>query len=176
MFGSPLILPGQFLDSPEPPSKNFLEQFSKTLSAAKHTATRHNIAAACRPPLQLPDALASAPTVFVRRDGHIPPLQPLYDGPYTVIRRSLHHFTLRIGDKEDKVSNLRFKPCTDPTALAKPRVRGRPPAAIRFQDFPLPGAASARQVRFGPRQPVELRGEPFSPGTPPGIFASVVEP
>jgi hypothetical protein len=75
VFGSPLILPGQFLDSPELPSNIFLEQFSETLSAAEHTAT-------------------------VRRDGHVPPLQLLYDCPYTIIRRSLHHFTLRIGDKE----------------------------------------------------------------------------
>ncbi len=81
------------------------------------------------PPPQLPDDLARALTVFVRRDGHVPPLQPLYDGPYTVIRRSLHHFTLRIGDREDKVSTLRLKPCTDPTAPpALPRVRGHPPA------------------------------------------------
>jgi transposase InsO family protein len=35
VFGSPLILPGQFLDSPELPSEQFLEQFSKTLSAAE---------------------------------------------------------------------------------------------------------------------------------------------
>jgi hypothetical protein len=123
VFGSPLLLPGQFLDSPEVPPKIFLEQFSKTLSAAEHSATRHNTAADRRPPPQLPDDLACAPTVFVRRDGHVPPLQPLYDGPYTVIRRSLHHFTLRIGDKVDKVSTLRFKPCTDhtaPPALPKP--------------------------------------------------------
>jgi transposase InsO family protein len=46
VFGSPLILPGQFLDSPEIPPKTFLEQFSKTLSAAEHSATRHNTAAA----------------------------------------------------------------------------------------------------------------------------------
>jgi len=46
VFGSPLILPGQFLDSPELASKNFLEQFSKTLSAAEHPSTRHNTAAA----------------------------------------------------------------------------------------------------------------------------------
>jgi len=89
--------------------------------------------AARLPPPQLPDDLARAPTVFVRRDGHVPPLQPLYDGPYTVICRSLHHFTLCIGDKVDKVSTLRLKPCMDPTAPpALPRVRGRPPAAIRF--------------------------------------------
>jgi hypothetical protein len=65
VFGSPLILPGHFLDSPELPSKIFLEQFSKTLSAAEHTATRHNTAAARRSPPQLPDDLALAPTVFV---------------------------------------------------------------------------------------------------------------
>jgi hypothetical protein len=28
--------------------------------------------------------------------------------PYAVIRRSLHHFTLNISDKEDKVSTLRL--------------------------------------------------------------------
>jgi hypothetical protein len=45
VFGSPLILPGQFLDSSELPPKTFLEPFSKTLSAAEHSATRHNTAA-----------------------------------------------------------------------------------------------------------------------------------
>jgi hypothetical protein len=107
-----------------------------------------------------------------RTDGHVPPLQPLYEGPYTVICRSLHHFTLRIGDKEDKVSTLRLKPCTDPTALpALPRVRGRPPAAVRFLDFPPPGAVGARRVRFAPQRPAEPSREPFFPGTPPGVFA-----
>jgi hypothetical protein len=105
-------------------------------------------------------------------DGHVPPLQPLYDGPYTVIRRSLHHFTQRIGDREDKVSTLRLKPCTDPTVpLALPRVQGRPPAAVRFRDLPPPGAAAARRVHFAPQQPAEARREPISPGTPPGVFA-----
>jgi hypothetical protein len=32
------------LDSPEIPPNSFLEQFSKTLSAAEHTITRHNTA------------------------------------------------------------------------------------------------------------------------------------
>jgi hypothetical protein len=124
------------------------------------------------PPPQLPEDLARAPTVFVRRDGHVPPLQPLYDGPYTVIRRSLHHFTLRIGDKVDKVSTLRLKPCTDLTAPpVLPRVRGRLPAAVRFRDFPPPGAAVARRVHFAPEQPAEPRREPCSPGMPPGVFA-----
>jgi hypothetical protein len=64
--------------------------------------------------------------------------------PYTVLRRSLHHFTLRINNKEDKVSTLWLKPCTNPTGPpAQPRVRGRPPGAIRFQDFPPPGATAS---------------------------------
>ncbi len=158
-----LILPGQFLDSPEIPSKIFLEPFSKTLSAAEHTATRHNTAATRQPLPRLPDDLARAPMVFVRRDGHVPPLQPLYHGPNAVIRRSLHHFTLRIGDKVDKVSTLRLKPCMDPAAPpALPRVRGRPPAAVRFRDFPPPGAVAARRVHFAPELPAEPRREPFS--------------
>jgi hypothetical protein len=114
VFGSPLILPGKFLDSPELPSKDFLEQFSKTLSAAEHPSTRHNTAVAHRLPPQLPDDLTRLPKVFVRRDDHVPPLQQLYVGVYAVLRRSLYHFTLRIGDKEDKVPTLRLKPCTAP--------------------------------------------------------------
>ena len=90
--------------------------------------TRHNTAAAPRPLPQLPNDLTRAPTVFVRRDGHVPLLQPLYDDTCAVICPSLHHFTLRIGDKEEKVSTLRLKPCSDPTAPpAQPRVRGRRP-------------------------------------------------
>jgi hypothetical protein len=41
---------------------------------------------------------------FCLRDRHVLPLQPLYNGPYAVLQRSLHHVTLQIGDKEDKVS------------------------------------------------------------------------
>jgi hypothetical protein len=111
--------------------------------------------------------------VFVRRDGHVPPLQPLYDGPYTVICRSLHHFTLSIGDKEDKVSTLQLKPCTNPTAPpAPPRVRGRPLAAVRFRDFPPPGAVVTRRVRFAPQHPAEPRLEPFSTLPPLGPSAT----
>jgi hypothetical protein len=137
VFGSPLILPGQFLDSPELPSKDFLEQFSKTLTAAEHSSTRPHRR---RPPPRLPDDLARLPTVFMRRDGHVPPLQPLYDGPYGVLRRSLHHFTLRIGNKEDKVSTLWLKPCTDPTAPpAQPRVKTARPLTSASGIFSLQG-------------------------------------
>ncbi len=87
--------------------------------------------------------------VFVRQGGHVPPLQPLYDGPYAVLRRSLHYFTLRIAalaTERTRCPTLRLKPCMDPYApAAQPRVSGCP------------------QVQFVPLQPWEPRREPFSP-------------
>jgi transposase InsO family protein len=64
VFSSPLILPGQFLDSPELPLEQLLEPFSQTWSAAYRRSSRHNIAAARQPPSKLPE-------------GHVLPLQQL---------------------------------------------------------------------------------------------------
>jgi hypothetical protein len=81
-----------------------------------------------QPPRDLPTDLAAARLVFVRRDGHVPPLTPLYEGPYSVVRRSLHHFTVKMGDREEVISKSRLKTCNDETATpAEPRRRGRPP-------------------------------------------------
>jgi hypothetical protein len=49
------------------------------------------------PPDELLGNLLSAPLVWVRRGGVIPPLQPLYDGPYTILRRGPRSFTIRVG-------------------------------------------------------------------------------
>jgi hypothetical protein len=74
-------------------------------------------------------------------------------------------------DKEDKVSTLRLKPCTDPAAPPTlPRVWGRRPAAIRFRDFPPPGAAAARRVHFAHSNQQNRPGT-VSPGTPHAVFA-----
>jgi hypothetical protein len=79
-----LILPGQFLDSPELPSDEFLTQFSPTLSTTKHHYTRlHYTAATQQPPSSHPAATAEAArcpaqctdSVFIRRDRHIPRLR-----------------------------------------------------------------------------------------------------
>ena len=47
--------------------------------------------------------------MLVRRDGHVLPLEPLYDGPYKVLQRSLRTFRLQIGNKQDTVSTSRLK-------------------------------------------------------------------
>ncbi len=47
-----------------------------------------------------------------------------------------------------------------------------PPARRRtLPGLPTAGAAAARRVHFAPELPAEPRREPFSPGTPPGVFA-----
>jgi hypothetical protein len=79
---------------------------------------------------------------------------------------------LRISDNEEKKSTLRLKPCSDPTALpAQPRIWGRLPAAVRFRDFPPPGATEACRAHISLLQPREPHREPFFPGQPPGVFA-----
>jgi hypothetical protein len=44
------------------------------------------------------------PPVRIRRGGAVPPLHPLYDSPFTVIRRGTHSFTLQAGTREEIVT------------------------------------------------------------------------
>ena len=128
VLGSDLILPGQFLTDSEVHFDSFIKKFENTLRSAESTVARHNIALHAQPPRDLPTDLAAARLVFVRRDGHVPLLTPLYEGPYSVVRRSLHHFTVKMGDREEVISKSRLKTCNDETATpAEPRRRGRPP-------------------------------------------------
>jgi hypothetical protein len=72
--------------------------------------------------------LLSARLVWVRRGGAVPPLQPLYDGPYAVIRHGGRSFTLRVGQRDEIVAVSRLKACTTADAApGSPRRRGRPP-------------------------------------------------
>jgi hypothetical protein len=102
----------------------FLIQINNILNNS--SLPRHNVAADRELPEDLPPDLWAADRVWVRRCGHVPPLTPLYDGPYAVIQRSLRAFKLQIGGKEDNVSTSRLKPCSASTPTASPPARGRP--------------------------------------------------
>jgi hypothetical protein len=80
--------------------------------------TRHNSAPA---PSTLPNELLLACFVLVRRDGAQPPLSPIYNGPYRVLKRSTHFFLLEMGDRTDKVSTLRLKAAQTPATATCPR-------------------------------------------------------
>jgi hypothetical protein len=127
MFGSQLILPGQFINTAESPSPSFLSDLQTTMTGRPPPPTRHNAAPA---PSTLPEELLLACCVIVRRDGAQPLLLPIYDGPYRVLGRSTHFFLLEMGDRTDKVSTLRLKAARTPadTEPAKPLRRGCPVA------------------------------------------------
>ena len=123
LYGVPLALPGELLDTAEPPAASFLQNLRKTpISLPTQPITGP-------PPASGPPrALSSASFVFVRRGAPGPPLSPLYDGPYQVVASGPKFFTLQIGGRQDTVSIDRLKPClaseVDP---ATPPRRGRPP-------------------------------------------------
>ena len=119
---------------------------------------RHNTPAADTLPEVIPAELSSCPMVFIRKDGHVAPLAPLYEGPYKVLSRSLKTFQLQVGKRVEVVSVQRLKPAftADDEAPVEPPRRGRPPR----QPPPVPPDPPRRRGR-PPRQP------PPAPPDPP---------
>jgi hypothetical protein len=128
VFGSQLVLLGQFLSAPELPSPSFLSDFQGLLAGRAPLPTIHNTLPSV--PDSLPEDLLLSRFVLVRQDAVQPPLSPLSTGPFLVLERSLHFFKLQIGDRVDTVSSHRLKACHTPddTTAAEPPKRGRPPA------------------------------------------------
>ena len=154
VFGSQLILPGQFLSTPEPPSPNFLQEFQGLLAGRSPRQTSHHTTPL---PVSLPEDLLLSRFVLVRRDAVQPPLSPLYDGPYLVLERSLHFFKVQIGSRIETVSTHRLKPCHTPedAQAAEPPRRGRPPNAAEPPKV-------VRHTLSGSRQPKNLRRVSFA--------------
>ncbi len=149
VYGAELTLPGEFLDVPEPPSKMFLDQFQRQLELSTPVSTRHNKPSASSPPSSTLQELQLCSHVYVRRDGHVPALSPLYEGPYEVVSRSVKYFRLRMGARVDSVSVTRLKPAFLPpgSAPALPPARGRPRGRPPLQGS-LSGLRTARRVSF----------------------------
>ena len=80
------------------------------------------------PPTPVPPAPLAVQFVFVREDGSIPPLAPLYHGPYLVMEHRDTFFCLQKGNKTDVVSVNRLKPTLSdvPISLALPPLRKHP--------------------------------------------------
>jgi hypothetical protein len=93
VYGAALALPAEFLSSTEPPAAAFL----KKLQQVEMPATR---------PLSYAEA---ASHVYVRRGGTMPPLSPLYVGPYEVRERTDKYFRLAEGGREETVNIDRLK-------------------------------------------------------------------
>jgi hypothetical protein len=154
VFGSQLVLPGQFLSAPEPPLPTFLQDFQGILAGRPPLPTSHHTTPS---PTALPEDLLLSRFVLVRHDAAQLPLGPLYDGPFLVLERSLHCFKLQVGSRIETVSTHRLKPCHTPedTQAAEPPRRGRPPtAAVK--------PAVVRHKLSVSRQPKHLRRVSFA--------------
>ena len=130
-------MPCQFLAVGQPPLETFLEALHTAASLPPRATAHHNTLL----PTSLPAELLATEFVFVRKDGVKGPLAPPYDGPFRVLRRSLHSFQLQIGTWLEEISTHRLKVCRAPpdTAVAVPPRRGRPPS------IPIPGAKTPYQ-------------------------------
>ncbi len=140
MFGTPLVLPAQFPAAPEDDSSQFLSQLGKTFSGSLSPTLSHT------PPPSIPSQLLSSHFVFVRNPPNSSSLSPAYAGPYKVLKRSPHHFTLQIGSRTDTISVHHLKHAELPaqTLPAQPTARGRPPKSILRSpqsSFPSPSSS-----------------------------------
>ncbi len=130
VFGSQLVLPGQFLSTPESPSLSFIRDFQGVLAGRPPLQTAHHTTPART---SLPEDLLLFRFVLVRHDSVQPPLSPLYDDPFLVLERSLHFFKVQMGTRTETISTHRLKPCQTPedAQAAEPPRRGRPPTAVK---------------------------------------------
>jgi Integrase core domain/Integrase zinc binding domain len=139
VYGSSLMLPGQYLAS-EDPSPGFYRRLARSVAAFEPAPVLHNTPEDNLQPDELPEALMAAPMVFVRRDGPKRPLAALYDGPYVVLQRARNVFKLQVGTRQELVSTSRLKPAFlgEDELPAQPPVRGRPKRVSFLQASRMP--------------------------------------
>jgi len=124
VLGAPLVLPGEILDTPEPPPATFVEE----LRAALPPPPTRPLAAQAGKTAPT-DSLLKAEFVYVKRGGVFPPLSQPYVGPYKVIKKGLKAFVVAVGSEPEVISVDRLKPHLglQPLQPAVPAQRGRPP-------------------------------------------------
>ena len=128
----------------------------------------------------IPDKLQRCPMVWLRHDGHHPPLTPRYGGTYEVLERHPKFFRLRLGDREYLVAVDRLKPAdlSKGTGPAIPPRQGRPPAQPPEQppaQHPLASTTPSGHVIRQPARYIQCVGGPcsgYSPGNRTGIYTS----
>jgi hypothetical protein len=172
VFGAPIVLPNEFLQNEEISVDAIMKIFSKTLHVPAVSLPRHNSSAQLSD--ELPGDLLTTPLVWVCRGGVIPPLQPLYDGPYAVLRRWPRSFTIRVRSRDEVIAVSHLKACTAADAMpGSLRHRGRPPGSHPG------GPAATKRVSFSdplvsspspPAPPRDGPGTVFLPGEE--VFAS----
>ena len=147
VYGATLRLPGEFIN---PSPTTALPDLSSFITHLK-THFRSTTPVSPRPTQtnsSIPPSLLTATHVFIRHDGVRKPLQPPYDGPYPVIKRTAKYYTVLINGRNDTVSINRLKPAhmdTDTPSTGLPAQM--PQSNSPSQDLPST-TRTGRQVRF----------------------------
>jgi len=122
LYGVPLRLPAEPGVNVEATMQQVAAARS-TLPSALPTRPKSYAEILAGPPLHL----ASADMVFVRTGAVRPPLSPLFQGPYTVVKKGPKVFIVQLGGREEAVSVDRLKAYHGvPVQPAAPPTRGRP--------------------------------------------------
>ena len=152
VYGAPISVPGDCLPcQPALPVQDQLHLLHDVVGRFRPQQTTHH--SAPRPPgLQLPQ---NTKFVFIRRDGHKPPLSPAYDGPFKVIAQSDKTVTIERGRETDVVSVDRCKAAQleEGVPVQPPARRGRPPLPPRPPVQPPTGSQPPRILQRAPADP-----------------------
>jgi hypothetical protein len=126
--------------------ESIIKNFSKILHIPASFLPRHNSRTELpsKLPSKLPAKLLTAPLVWVRQGGVIPPLQLLYDGPYAVLPCGPCSFTIRVRSRDEVVAAVsHLKACT-----AADSTPGSPRCHSRLPGSRPGGPAATKRVSF----------------------------
>jgi hypothetical protein len=123
VFGAPLVLPGQMLDTEEPPPADVVAKLRQSGPPLPSRPISYAQMAARPPAALMPGAF-----MYVRKGGTVAPLLPLYSGPFKVLIYGLKIFKLHVGKQVEVVSinHLKSYRGTIPVQPAQSPTRGPP--------------------------------------------------
>ena len=125
VYGSPIMVPGEFVDNRITPSSSNTCKSVWDHALAPIPTSRHGTA-----PAIVPKDLQPAKFMFVRRDAHHTFPQSPYEGPFKVIEHGPKSFKIEMGGKTESITVDRLKvahlDAASPIQLGQPRPRGCP--------------------------------------------------
>ena len=158
VYGTTLRLPGEFF-TPSPPNSlpdpsEFLNILKAHFRQVKPISPRPTTTNA-----NIPQSLSTATHAFVRHDAVRKPLQPPYDGPYPIIKRTDKYYTIKRKGRTDNISIDRLHlDTTDPSLYLNtsgcPRLQTHTTSPIpqprsRNPPSPAPMTTTTRTNRSG---------------------------
>ncbi|KAK4467605.1 hypothetical protein MN116_000270 [Schistosoma mekongi] len=137
VYGTTLRLPGEITPITKVSSdqSSYVHRLRRHMKELKLPLPRKQ-----QKPVYIPKHLSGATQVFVRRDGALKPLQPAYDGPYKVLRKTDKVIIVDKHGKPDAVSIDRVKPAFSDDDIPSPSNLpvSQPDIPSNFQHSQLP--------------------------------------